>query len=195
MTSDITHDVRQLVGPLDPAGPSRVPDQVVAVSAVPASEVFARATSERPAVRTPDRRHRRRWALVAGIALVASGSFAAAKLLDATPASNPGLVRCYSVATLTDNPRQFTDTAMAAVDGQPAPDIAARVNDAVSACAGLWQIGLIQNGQIVPDAAGGNGHAVPPLVACVLPNGVAAVFPGDGQTCRTLGLAPLADRH
>jgi hypothetical protein len=117
-------------------------------------------------------------------------------LLDATPASTPGLVRCYSVAALTGDPHQFTDTAMAAADGQAPADISARVDDAVGACAGLWQIGLIQNGQIVPDAAAGNqpDHVVPPLVACVLPNGVAAVFPGNDQTCRTLGLARLADR-
>jgi hypothetical protein len=36
-------------------------------------------------------------------------------------------------------------------------------------------------------------HPIPPLVACTLDNGVAAVFPGDEQTCARLGLPRLAE--
>jgi hypothetical protein len=34
---------------------------------------------------------------------------------------------------------------------------------------------------------------VPPLIACVLADGRAAVFPGDQETCAQLGL-PLASK-
>ena len=34
----------------------------------------------------------------------------------------------------------------------------------------------------------GADNPVPPLVACVMPDGTAAVFPGTRATCATLGL-------
>jgi hypothetical protein len=44
----------------------------------------------------------------------------------------------------------------------------------------------------------GADNPVPPLVACVMPDGTAAVFPGTRASCVTLGLpdaTSLADRR
>ena len=65
----------------------------------------------------------------------------------------------------------------------------------LDACSALWQIGLIQPGKVVTDAAASPGdHTVPALAACVLPSGEAAVFPGDATTCARLDLRTLTDR-
>lgn len=61
---------------------------------------------------------------------------------------------------------------------------AARVEAAgpIEACAGVWWMGTF-----------GTGTEVPPLVACVLPSGVAGVFPvtAGADVCTALNLVPI----
>jgi hypothetical protein len=70
------------------------------------------------------------------------------------------------------------------------------VNNAISVCAALWRQGILHPGpQGARDraTAGPAGSSqVPPLVACVLPGGTAAVFPGPPSTCATLSLPNAA---
>jgi hypothetical protein len=79
----------------------------------------------------------------------------------------------------------------------------AQVTNALSACTLIWQDGLLTLGS--RNASGANlspserahlnpDHPVPSLVVCVLPNGVAGVFPGDRKTCQALGL-PAAEGY
>lgn len=213
MTSDVTTidatitDLRSLLSELDPAAPAAIPDRVLAATAVPAHQVMARAAEDRsparlallrPAHPGPAhpllRRRTVRWG-AAALALTAAGSIAAVNLRHDAPAAPTGMVRCFSVSHQTDNPHQYTDTSMAGTATSPAPDPSATATSAVGACSGLWQIGLIQPGAIVPDAASSpSTHPVPDLVACVLDGGQAAVFPGDAQTCHALGLPQLTNR-
>jgi hypothetical protein len=196
MNTDVIQELRQLMGPLDPAAPHRISDQRLEASAAPVPDLLRRASSYGPDRRIAGNRRARRWALVGAVAILAGGSLAAAKLLNSTPAAAQAVVRCYTVASLTEDASQFTDTATASVPGQTAPDISATVAAAVDACAALWRIGLLQNGRMVPEALASPGtYPVPQLTACVLPDGLAAVLPGDDQTCHVLGLPRLADRH
>jgi hypothetical protein len=135
----------------------------------------------------------RRGVIVAGFAgvmLVAAGGVAAAgALLAGQPATDRSIGRCYT-AISTDFGDDFPGTSMsnAARPGQTAPELPPL---ALENCAAAWRAGVIAapGTQPKPDAAG--EYPVPPLVACVLPSGEAAVFPGSAGTCSILGLPPL----
>jgi len=64
------------------------------------------------------------------------------------------------------------------------------VVNALATCEVDWREGFLGLGkrplrsQLPPDQ-----RTVPPLVACVLNDGVAAVFPGTNATCSRLGLS------
>lgn len=154
-------------------------ERLRAVNPVPADEVarlrpdpvlFDRITAAPPApARVADslaRRRRRRRRLVP--ALVASslvGGAVAYGLLRGE-VSSPETVACFERADLS------ATTAVPAVEaGGP-----------IEACAGVWRRGAF-----------GGGTEVPPLVACVLPSGVAGVFPATDGTdvCTALNLAPI----
>jgi hypothetical protein len=141
------------------------------------------------------RRRRRTYLALSGtvLALAGGGAIAATTLLGSTPASQHNLVRCYSDAKLSAD---YTDTSVATAPGAAPTDISATVTAAVDACGGLWQAGVVQPGRIgAPSAQPGDG-GVPPLTACVLDTGQAAVLPGkDPQLCQNLGLARLADKR
>jgi hypothetical protein len=63
----------------------------------------------------------------------------------------------------------------------------------VDGCAAIWRAGAFQEGKpgINSDVASANDYPVPELAACVLPDGEAAIFPGDPTTCDDLGLPAL----
>jgi hypothetical protein len=70
----------------------------------------------------------------------------------------------------------------------------ARVTNALATCTTVWADGFLTLGStqvggtrqppgtLTPD------HPVPPLVVCVMPGGIAAVFPGNDNTCGALDL-------
>jgi hypothetical protein len=70
----------------------------------------------------------------------------------------------------------------------------AQVTDALAACTTVWASGLLTLGSTQvggtrpPAGMLTTNHPVPSLVVCVLPGGVAGVFPGNDTTCETLGL-------
>lgn len=142
--------------------------------------------------------HRRRPLLIAASAVVvAAGSSAGAYayVQHSQPVTDKSEARCYTVASLSAGPESFTTIAQASRAGSPQP---ARVGNAVGVCAALWRQGILHpgpqgtRGRATPGPVG-TGQ-VPPLVACVLPGGTAAVFPGAASTCVTLGL-PNAASH
>lgn len=140
--------------------------------------------------------HRRRPLLVAVCAVVVAagtGAGAYAYVQHFEPVTDKSEARCYTVASLSAGPESFTTIAQASRAGSSRP---AQVADAVSVCAALWRQGILNpgpqgaRGRATPDPAG-TGQ-LPPLVACVLPGGTAAVFPGTPRTCVTLGLPNAA---
>ncbi|MEV0392165.1 hypothetical protein [Polymorphospora rubra] len=110
------------------------------------------------------------------------------------PASTPveDQTRCYTKESLDGGDSDFYGTTVGkahAADGSRAAAAA------VDLCAALWQQGLLELGskQVSEPGTGSTNRPVPPLVACTLDNGLAAVFPGDSDTCSRLGLPRLAE--
>lgn len=152
-------------------------ERLRAVNPVPPGEVallrpdpvlFDRITSAPPsrtAAPLPARRRRRRLVPALVATSLLGGAVAYGVLRGGV--SDPETVACYERADL-----QAT-TAVVSV-GTVGP---------VEACAGVWRQGTF-----------GGGTEVPPLVACVLSTGVAAVFPATAgaDVCTALNLVPIA---
>jgi len=136
-------------------------------------------------------RHRRPLLIAASAAIVAVGTSAGAYayVQHSSPVTDKSEARCYTVASLSSGPESFTTIAQATPAGSTRP---ARVDNALSVCGALWRQGILRpgpqgaSGSITPGQAG--ALPVPPLTACVLPDGTAAVFPGTHSTCATLHL-------
>jgi hypothetical protein len=142
----------------------------------------------------PARRRRRgvtlATATVIGVTVI-GGVAAATVFLTPQPATDRTVARCYS--TISSNfGEDFPGTSMANASspGQVAPEVPPV---AVQNCAAAWRAGAVTTPgtHAVPNSAG--EYPVPPLVACVLPSGEAAVFPGPPSTCADLGLADLEE--
>ena len=136
---------------------------------------------------------RNRWrrpgviaAASAGIVLATSAAVTIAHFQAVT---NTSQARCYSVAS-TSGDGHFTTIAAA---GQPGS--VARVDHALSVCGDLWRQGFLRTGAsgISRPPAGSAAYPVPALVVCTMPDGIAAVFPGDALTCAKLGMPAAAN--
>lgn len=129
-------------------------------------------------------------ALVAGV--LAGGGAAAAVLLAPQRPTVFDQARCYSEPS-SDFSDAFPGTSITTPTevGQSGPiDVP---DQALDACSAVWRQGLLVYGSPhVLSGPGTSDNRVPPLVVCVLPSGEAAVFPGDAETCASLGLPPMA---
>ncbi len=137
-------------------------------------------------------------ALVAGVlavgVLAGGGVAAAVVLLTPQRPTVLGGVRCYTELS-TNFTASFPGTTVieAQLIGTTGnPDVADR---AIATCAQFWAEWMLVYGQSKIDTANVNGpqvYPVPQLAVCVVPSGMAAVFPGGADTCSKLGLPPLA---
>lgn len=142
------------------------------------------------------RRSRQAATVGAGaIALVLAGG-AATAYVAFQPTTDDYSVVCYSA------PRMDGDVASArvgvgraeATDSPNASGQAATVDDPIETCAQLWQQGMLREnakelGETGPPVS---RTEVPQLVSCTLEDGMAGVFPGDADTCRSLDLPQTA---
>lgn len=152
-----------------------------------------RRTAVRRQLEAEVNRSQRRGPLLiaASAVVVAAGTSAGAYayVQHSQPVTDKNQARCYTVASLSAGPESFTTIAQATPAGSSRP---AEVDNALSVCAALWRQGILHrgpqgaHGPTTPSRAGTS--PVPPLAACVLPDGTAAVFPGTHSTCATLGL-------
>jgi len=152
-------------------------ERLRAVNPVPPGEVallrpdpllYDRIISASPApVPDPLRRRRRVRRLVPALAVTSLLGGAVAYGVLREGVSHPETVACFERADLA------ATTAVVSV-GAAGP---------IEACAGVWRRGAF-----------GGVAEVPPLVACVLPAGVAAVFPAiaGGDVCTALNLVPVS---
>jgi hypothetical protein len=143
------------------------------------------------AVSRPRQQRAPRLAIVAGAAVVvmAGTGAGAAVYLQAQPVTNKTEARCYAAASLAGG-SHFPGTTIAAAG---APGSRGQVDNALSVCAALWRQGILTPGHGPGSASGGMGrHRVPPLVACTMPDGTAAVFPVEPAPAP--GSACLASR-
>lgn len=123
--------------------------------------------------------------LAGGLVLAGAGA-ATAYLTHAQP-DDPAVVRCFSVAAppfTGDAPGSY-DASIGSEDGSLGQSAAL----AIELCGYGWAEGRLPwpeskpPGYINPEP-----QAVPELQACILPDGIVGVFPGDDQTCTRLGL-------
>lgn len=151
-------------------------ERLRAVNPVPPAEVarlrpdpvlFDRITSALP-VRTADPLRGRRWRRRLVPALIVTGALGGAVAYSVLRGgvTTPERVACFERAD------RLATTAGVSV-GAAGP---------VEACAGVWRSGAF-----------GDVREVPPLVACVLPSGVAGVFPATAgaDVCTALNLVPI----
>jgi hypothetical protein len=160
--------------------------------ALPATRLAAMRRELAAVVAAPPSRRRRPLLIAASAVVVAAGTSAGAYAYVARsqPVTDKNEARCYTVASLSDGPQSYTSLAQATPVNSGKPG---QVTDALGDCASLWQQGFLHaglRGAAMPIAAPSPGaeNPVPPLVACVMPDGTAAVFPGTRATCATLGL-------
>lgn len=153
--------------------------------------------NDEPAVPAANQRRRHRGLVVIGIStaivLAAGGGTAAALgLFGRAPTADTSSAFCYATTNLDDESvNNRTEFALGDGQTQELGDAAAAGLDicAIYWRSGLFTIGGATNPDVLPT---GGTQEVPPLVACVLPNGQAGIFPGDTTTCENLGLSTLA---
>lgn len=134
----------------------------------------------------------RKWAVIlaASLGLGAAGLGTAAAFGAFSAPTDRRIAYCFTTADLNDpaNREEFT---VATAPNDTNPSLRDAAASALDICAGGWQQGRFSatNPKISldPKPAPWN-YPVPPLVACVLPNGSVGVFPGDTTTCASLGL-------
>lgn len=141
-------------------------------------------------------RHRRRVFVLGALAAVGlAGVSAAAAYTVLAPerATQRDSARCYTEVS-GDTGDDFPGTTIAEAQkvGGPKPDVPPA---AVRVCADLWRQGFLTEAGATepPDGEPRSDRPVPELVACVLPSGQTAVFPGDAQTCSNLGFPILGE--
>jgi hypothetical protein len=137
-----------------------------------------------------------RWAVPGAVAaaLMFTGGVAVAAYVVSQKATVREQVHCYTEADVNG---YRSDGVGATAEGKPA-DVA---DEAVALCRQLWEFGVLTEGPAAAQApppeqdpkAGQPAakRAAPPLVACVVSDGVAGVFPGDAATCVRLNLPEL----
>ncbi|WP_433383277.1 hypothetical protein ACQPZX_20905 [Actinoplanes sp. CA-142083] len=155
-------------------------------------EVLERHVTESLAPRS--RRVTYRLVVVAAGASVLMFGGAAAAYVALRPATVPvaDQTRCYTRASLKGGDHDFYGTTV----GQAVPAAGQRKAEAaVDACAALWRQGLLtlDSKEVGMPAEKRDDFPVPALIACTLDNGIAAVMPGDEQTCARLGLPRLQE--
>lgn len=141
---------------------------------------------------TQPSRRSRRLVLIAGGATAASALVvgSAAAYVASAPATVTDQVRCYTVASL-EGGDDFSGSS--AGQAQELDGSRAEIS-AIDACSTLWRAGLLRLGEkhTVPPKTLTYDAPSPQLTACRLDNGMAAVLPGDDQTCARLGLPKLS---
>lgn len=144
-----------------------------------------------PPTTAPAPGRHRRWrrggiALLAG-GLVLAGAGAATAFLTRAQPNDPQVVRCFSIAA-----PPFTSGAPGSYDVSYGPgdgtlDQSAAV--AIELCGFGWAEGRLPWPETkTPGYTSPEPQPVPGLQACILPEGIVGVFPGDERTCTGLGL-------
>ena len=140
-------------------------------------------------------RSRRRWRrsvafIPAGVLVTAGagvGTAAAFGVFSQAPADR-GIAHCYATADL-DDPGNHTDFMVAVSPQEVHPGgIGDAAAAAMEVCAGGWAQGRFSatDPKVSDPHPDRTDFPVPPLVACVLPDGSVGVFPGDPRTCTLL---------
>lgn len=170
-----------------------LPDDLPSSRPFPDASRFAVKTMLMDEVRVS---RRRRWQrpLVAGLATALAGTaIAAGSYVAFRQPTELRYAQCYSSVTADTDYRTTLAIGKAhrADDETPAP---VEVTAAIGSCGNLWSQGVLRKDvpmSAEPTPAPGTA-AVPPLIACTLPDSTVGVYPGDESTCRGLGLPSVS---
>lgn len=139
----------------------------------------------------PSRRWRRGGITLLAGGLVLTGAGAATAFLTRAQPDDPQVVRCFSTAAAP-----FTGGAPGSYDASYGPgdgtlDQSAAL--AVELCGYGWAEGRLPWPETKPPGyTNPQPQPVPESQACILPDGIVGVFPGDERTCTRLGLPDSA---
>lgn len=129
------------------------------------------------------------------IALVTTG----AAVVMQMPVTDKSSIACLARAELHGNNFPGTTMVLGVPSTAERPDSTVMIEDALSLCQAAWAQNVIDpkdpDGLAHPSLHDpSSSHPVPnPLTVCVLPDGRAAVIPGDEKVCGALGLALKTD--
>ena len=135
---------------------------------------------------------RSKFSLLALAGTMVVGTGVATAVVRRGEVTDTSIARCYSQA-VRDDGKDFPGGDVVGVEpfdpkspqNRPGPPSAASAREL---CSAWWRDGLAQRVPGKPFVLPTEPQAVPALVVCVLPNGQAAVYPGDSQTCARLEL-------
>ncbi len=135
---------------------------------------------------------RSKFSLLALAGTLVVGTGVATAVVRRGEVTDTSVARCYSQA-IRDDGKDFPGGSVVMVDpfdpkrpeNRPGPSGAA---EAIGLCSAWWRDGLDKRVPGQPFVLPTEPQPVPALVVCVLPNGQAAVYPGDSQTCAQLEL-------
>lgn len=174
----------------DAAAPGGVPaPSVPSARSVPLAEGLP-PTRTVPAARPKPparRRWSRGWVVPLAAALVLTTGTAATGFFTRSGPADTTLVRCFSTAE-----PPFTSGTPGTVEvgyGSGAGSVDESAAKAVELCSLAWQEGTLVVPASIAEGASAGPVPVPPMQACVLPDGFVGVFPGDPTVCLQLGLA------
>lgn len=156
---------------------------------------FARANLSAQILQNPrqviTRRRRVRYTLgaVLGLAIMGAGTATAVVILQPAPVTDHHTARCYQEVSTNFGDDFPGITVAEAVANDNATD--GEVRAPIQVCAATWEAGAfpVRDYRAYPPPS--SPSPVPELIGCVLPDGTAAVFPGNAATCDRLGL-PVA---
>lgn len=130
--------------------------------------------------------------VLAVLGLLGGGVATATVLLQPAEPERTDIVTCFATATAPlDDPATFVQVTYLTAEDDPE----ATAGAALELCARPWSLGeLSETPPYVRPVADPNAapadSPVPPLVACVLPDGTVGVFPGSAAVCQRRSLAP-----
>lgn len=136
----------------------------------------------------------RSLALLAGGVALATATGAAFGLLGSGAASDRSEVRCHTTVEAARGVGFAGAGVVLLAPLEVAPDQEfVAIRSAVGLCGELWEQGVLRPGAQQAMEPTGRIEPVPPLTACLTPDGVAAVFPTDLDVCASLGLRGLEE--
>lgn len=176
-----------------------VPTRPVPASRAAADKRLLRQLVSSQPVSHPRRRRLLVVGALAAVGLTGGTAAAAYSILAPQRAPQRDTARCYAtISHDTGDGFPGTTVAIAAPTRGARPQVPPL---AVQTCAQLWHRGFLTragfkapSGPLGPDGLPPANHRIPPLVACVLHSGQAAVFPGNPHTCDDLQLPALRER-